>query len=405
MPIVRITNTSVERAKSTGKVLLLWDTDVKGFGVRVSLGGGKSYLIKYRVSGSRRTRRLKIGEHGIFTAPQARKIAIEMLSMARLGKDPASGRVANANTLKTIIKIFISQHIETKLKPRTIKEYVSLINRKVLPKFGAVPVVDISGADVSTMHYKMRDTPRQANHTLSVMSKFFNWCEKNGHTESGSNPCRHIERYKESRRKRFLSQQELSRIGAALRTCDEDGYTDKYAIAVIRSLVFTGARLSEIMTMKHEFIDFDRGVAILPDSKTGEKELYLPAPALEVLRSVLKISGNPYIFCGIKPGKHLTTIRRPWQRVLDLASVDDVRVHDLRHTFASHAVIGGASLQIVGALLGHTQTSTTERYAHLSNDPIRQAGDVIGRQIEATLDSGNAEIIDFAVNRRKRRIF
>ena len=217
------------------------------------------------------------------------------------------------------------------------------------------------------------------------MSKFFNWTEKNGFRPDGSNPCRHVEKYKETKRERFLSEAELAQLGEALREAETDKSASPWVIAAIRLLTLTGARLSEVLTLRWDYVDFERATIRLPDSKTGAKTLYLNAPALEVLSGIPRLEDNPHVICGERKGAHLVNLQKPWRRIRQAAGLGDVRIHDLRHSFASVAAAGGMSLPLIGALLGHSQPATTARYAHLSSDPLRAASDAIAGRIAGAM--------------------
>jgi integrase len=403
MPVHRITNTIVEQMPSGKRDVFIWDADLKGFGAKITPAGKRVYLIKYRMPGSQRTRKLKVGDHGTFMAPRARATAKELLAQVRLGVDPSKSRAASRETFADVMGVFVDQHVEAKLKPRTGKGYMCVINKYILPKFKKLKISDVTKADVSTLHHSMKRTPTHANFTISVLSTFFRWCEDLERMPIGSNPCRHIKKYKLNKRTRFLNVEELALLGGAIPRCVDDGTIDAYFAACIQLLIFTGARSGEIMSMKWDYIDFPRAIAKLPDSKTGEKILHLSPPAIDVLNSIHRLHGNPYVICGANTGDHLKTTFQAWRRLTSAAGIHGVRVHDLRHTFASHAVIGGASLQVVGSLLGHTQTRTTERYAHLSSDPIRRAGDSVGQSIEAAMNGGG-DVINIASTKGKRNI-
>ena len=231
----------------------------------------------------------------------------------------------------------------------------------------------------------MQDKPYQANRTVAMLSKFFNWTEKLGLRPDGSNPCRHVEKYREAKRERFLSEAELARLGEALRAAETDKTASPWVIAAIRLLTLTGARLSEVLTLRWDYVDFDRATIRLPDSKTGAKTLHLNAPALEVLSAIPRLEDNPHVICGERKGAHLVNIQKPWRRIRKAAGLNDVRIHDLRHSFASVAAAGGMSLPLIGALLGHSQPATTARYAHLSSDPLRAASDAIAGRIAGAM--------------------
>jgi integrase len=205
---------------------------------------------------------------------------------------------------------------------------------------------------------------------------------RRGLVPEGTNPTRKVERYGESRRERFLSTQELRRLGDALKRAEGNGVEDEtverispFAAAAMRLLLFTGCRLSEILELRWEHVDFERGLLFLPDSKTGRKTIVLNAPALAVLADLARIPGNPHVIGGQKPGSAMTDLKRPWQRVCREAAISGVRLHDLRHTFASYGAGSSLGLPIIGKLLGHSQSATTARYAHLDADPLRRASE------------------------------
>jgi integrase len=231
---------------------------------------------------------------------------------------------------------------------------------------------------------------------MAVLSKMLNLAEKWGERPDGSNPCRHVEKYRERKRERFLSQAELARLGEALAEAERNGSESPYAIAAIRLLILTGARVSEILTLEWGHVDFERACLRLPESKSGAKVVHLSPPARELLASLPRIEGNPYVLPGLKERAHLVNLEAPWRRIRARASLEDVRLHDLRHSFASVGAGAGLSLPVIGALLGHSQPGTTARYAHLATDPLKQANNVIGTRIATALEGkakgGGAEV-------------
>ena len=231
----------------------------------------------------------------------------------------------------------------------------------------------------------MKAAPYQANRTLALLSKFFNWCEQQALRPDGTNPCRHVEKYPEHKRERFLSAKELSNLGNALDEEERHQTSSPWIIAAIRLLILSGARLGEILTLEWEHVDFDNAMLRLPDSKTGAKVIYLSPLAMETLQSIPRIEGNPFVVCGHKTGTHLVNLEKPWRRIRAKAGLNDVRLHDLRHSFASVAASNGLSLPIIGALLGHTQPQTTARYAHLAADPLRQTVNLITDEIASAM--------------------
>ena len=219
---------------------------------------------------------------------------------------------------------------------------------------------------------------RLHNH-LALLSKMFNLAELWDLRVGGSNPRRHVTKYKEQPKERFLSQDELDRLLEVLQEADREDSESPYVIAAVRLLIFTGARLGEILTLRWADVDLDQKQIQLPDSKTGQKLIYLNEPAIDVLKKLPRVSGNSFVIVGKKDGTHLVNLRKSWYRLRKKADLEDVRIHDLRHSFASFAISSGLPLQIIGKLMGHKKSATTERYAHLADDPIRLANEQIGQ--------------------------
>ena len=203
----------------------------------------------------------------------------------------------------------------------------------------------------------------------------------------GSNPCRHVEKFAERKRERILSPAELARLGDALAAYDGS----PYAVAAVKLLVFTGARLGEVLGLRWDWVDFERGEARFSDSNTGAKTLHLPPPALAVLTELPRIDGNPYVIVGAKPGAALVNLEKPWLAIRKPAGLDDVRLHDLRHAFASVAASSGMGLPIIGKILGHSQPATTARYAHLASDPVKAAAAAVAGKIAAAMGGGSSD--------------
>ncbi len=369
--------------------IVAWDTEIPGFGIRVWPSGKRTYLLKYRTRDGRQ-RKATIGRHGALTAEQARRTALRWLSQAKDGADPAQDKAAlrEAPTIKELGARYMDEHAKVKKRASSVYTDEILLRRHVLPKLGHSKVVSVTRADIATLHHAMRDTPGAANRTLALLSKMFNLAEKWGLRPDGSNPSRHVERYPERKLERFLSNAELARLGEVLNEVERTRTESPSAIAAIQLLLFTGCRRSEILTLCWPDVDFENGVLRLPESKTGAKVVYLSPPALEVLNGLAQVDGNPHVIVGAKPGAHLVNLTKPWYRIRAKAGLDDVRIHDLRHSFASMAAAGGLSLPIIGALLGHTQAATTQRYAHLAADPLRQAANLTGKRIADAMAKG-----------------
>ena len=405
MGTARVTKRAVDAARTASNDTYLWDDELPGFGLKVTPRGRKVYLVQYRLGGRRgRTRRVTIGQHGELTPTAARIEAKKLLGQVALGRDPASDRDKSKadNTLAAVLDQFMTEHVKSKRKASTAREYQRIAKLYIVPRLGRRPIGDIKRQDIAKLHHELASKPYQANRTLALLSKFFNWAEKHGLRPDGSNPCRHIDKYRESRRERFLSEAELARLGDALREAEKDSRATPWAIAAIRLLIFTGARLSEILTLKWDHVDEDHGLFLLPDSKTGKKAIRFNAPARQVLEGVPRLEGNPFVICGERSGQHLVNLQKPWRRIRKAAGLDDVRIHDLRHSFASVGASSGQSLIIIGKMLGHSQPATTARYAHLADDPVKAASDAVGARIAAAMDSDKlGDVVDFADTKRK----
>jgi integrase len=398
---VKLSKRQIDTAIATERDSYLWDGDLKGFGLKVTPTGKKVFIVQYRVGGRQgRTRRITIGTYGPVTADQARGEARKLLGQVASGSDPAepNDQRRSDSKIDVLLDRFVDEHILANLKPRTAEEYQRTIKLHIKPKLRHRLVGEILREDIARLHQELRGKPFQANRTVALLSKFFNWCEENGFRPHGSNPCRHISKFKEKNRERFLTAEEFSRLGAALANAKKNNLASPWAIAAIRFLTLSGARLTEALTLKWEFVDVDNGSVNLPDSKTGAKVIYLSPPAFAVLELIERKDGNPFVFCGDRAGRHIVNLQKPWRRIRTTAGLNDVRLHDLRHSFASVAVSAGMSLPLIGALLGHTQVQTTARYAHLADDPLKTASKSIGQQIAASMGDkgGNADnVVNF----------
>ena len=398
MAAVKITKRIVDAAAPGEREYAIWDSEISGFGLRVYPTGRKAYCLKYRVGGGRggTARKPTIGTHGTITAEQARAIAKDWSAEIRRGGDPSAARKASrdAPLMADLFERYLEDHARPHKKASSVKDDEGLIRCLLLPAFRRRKVAEVTRADVDAFHKSVKGTPYRANRALALLSKSFNLAEVWGWRPDGSNPCRHVRKYREEKRERFLSQQELARLGSALAAAERGEVTSPrgviispYAVAAIRLLIFTGARRGEILGLRWEHVNFEAGRLELPDSKTGAKFIYLPPAALQLLQELPRVEGNPHVIVGGKPGAALVNLREPWVAIRQAADLGDLRIHDLRHSFASVGAAGGMSLPIIGALLGHKETATTARYAHLSDDPLRSAANAIGSKIADALDA------------------
>ena len=364
---------------------IVWDSGVPGFGARRQRSATVSYVLKYRTCAGQQ-RWHTIGRHGAPWTPEtARTEALRVLGDVAKGADPASVKAAAkaAPTVAELAARFLAEHAEAKRKPRTAREYRRLFEKVILPALGQKRVADATRQDIARLHHAKRATPTEANRALALLSVFFTFAERQGERPDGFNPCRHVERFPQRRRERFLSAEELARLGDTLAAYQGSPYHP----ATIKLLVFTGARLSEVLGLQWDWVSLERGEARLPDSKTGAKTIHLPPPALEVLSGLPRLEGNPYV---LGARRSTTFIEKPWRAIRETAGLADVRLHDLRHAFASVAASAGMGLPIIGKMLGHTQAQTTQRYAHLASDPVKAAAATVAGKI-ATAMKGSAE--------------
>ncbi|MEQ1711665.1 MAG: tyrosine-type recombinase/integrase, partial [Hyphomicrobium sp.] len=326
---------------------IIHDTTLKGFGARRQKDA-VSYFLKTRLNGKQRW--VTIGRHGQpWTPDSARKHALQILADPSLADRPV---VEASLTFAEVAAQFMVSH-GPKLKPETRKAYQCRITLDLIPAFGPKPIDAISRGQISAAHARWSNNPSAANYSLAVLSKLMTWAEDQGYRPEDSNPCRRIQRYKENKLERFLQPDELARLGAALDKASRENLAGTYALAAIRLIILTGARLNEILTLQWSFIDLSRRIIFLPDSKTGKKPLILNDAAIDVLKALPRFANNPYVIVG-RHGDHLVNLQKPWRTVRALADLNDVRIHDLRHTFASVAVASGGSLPILGRQLGHS---------------------------------------------------
>lgn len=377
----KLTKRVVDAADVRAREYFIWDGDLPGFGLRVLPSGRKQYIIQYRAG--RRSRRISLGPSTVLACEQARGRAITIIAATKNGEDPAARRAAErrAITIKELVERFEKEHIDLRLKPSTAKGYRRLLERFVIPRLGNHRVKEVTRADIAQLHHDLRHIAYDANRCLEMISKMFNLAEMWGLRPDGSNPRKHIKKYPEEKRERFLSAVELRRVGQVLRQMEQEGLELPSAIAAVRLLILTGCRLGEIMTLKWENVDIPGKALRLPDSKTGAKVVHLGQPAIEVLEKIARIKGNPWVIVGMKPGARLSDLQPFWQRVRARAGLKNVRIHDLRHTFASTAVAAGQGLPMIGKLLGHTQVQTTARYAHLAAEPVKEAASKVASDL------------------------
>lgn len=408
---IKISKATVDAAGTKEKRYILWDVSLHGFGLCVAPSGLKTFVLRYRARHKFAPKRfINLGKYGPITPDEARRKATALLGRVANGEDPAfEAKQANlaAITIADACGRFLEQHVKAKRKPGTVALYSHAIENRIKPFFGNRHFLKVSKQEVARFHYSLKDTPAMANRALAVLAAVYSWAGRVGLIDEGTNPAARIEKFKEKPKDRYLSMAEIGRLGKALLDAEVSGFEYSFdpsnpkakhgakpgerqffyspsAIAAIRLLILTGCRVGEILKLRWSEVDFERGMLHLPDSKTGRKVVYLGDAVVKVIESLPRT--GEYVIGGSDPDKPRTDLKRPWDAIRTKADLEGVRLHDLRHSFASIGAGAGLGLPIIGKLLGHAQAKTTARYAHLADDPVKRAVQVISDQIAKRLD-------------------
>jgi integrase len=422
----KLTTTVLDRLEARASDYVAWCGALPGFGVRVRPSGRKSFIVQYDFNG--KSRKVTVGTFGTLTVEQARKRATELLAKVQLGEDVAAKPAVEANpTIAELCDEYLLKGCKHKKASTTLTDK-GRIERHIKPLLGHVRVQDLkrrhiddffadvaagkTAADVKTERGRVIVTGGEgtARRTVRLLGGILTYAVDREYISE--NPRKGVKIGKDKSGERFLSGDELRRLGDALREAEtvglpwqfNEGANEKHrpkkaenqreviaehAVAAIRLLLLTGCRLSEILKLEWANVDLERGFLRLPDSKTGKKDVVLGAPALKVLADIPRVKGNPYVIVGEAKDKPRSDLKRPWKRITAHAGLTDLRLHDLRHSFASVGAASGMGLPIVGKLLGHSSPSTTARYAHLADDPLRRASDSIANSIAAAIGVGS----------------
>ena len=381
---LRLTKRIVERLKAEDKDAIFWDRDLAGFGVRVHATGRKLYIVQSR--GPAGLKRVTLGPVGSETIDKRRREAAIVIDRIKRGEDPKPPKPAPEPTVADLAARCLKNHVAVRCKPNTAKNYRMSLQHHILPALGTKPLKDVASADVTALHHKLRDTPCAANQATWVLSRMFTLAESWGMIPTGRNPCRHVRYYREQSRERFLTPEEFRRLGAALKKFEAQGSMQPSAVAAIRLLMLTGCRSDEILTLKWDDVDRTARVLRLRTAKTGPRMVPLTGPVLKVLDGIERAEGVPWVLRGAKPRSRLSCLSWHWRRIKQETGLHDVRVHDLRHRFASHAVLQGVPLPVVSRMLGHKRPSMTLRYAHVGDRETEAAAERIGAAIARALN-------------------
>jgi len=409
---IRLSKTLIDATAPGDKEEVIWDLDAPGLGLRVRPSGHMSFIYQYRFGAGRNspTRKLTIGAANRITADEARKLARKYAAQVANGEDPAMTKAQHRDA-PTVIELFgewmEEQAEKGKHKPATTNLYSSLLKNQITPAFGSKKSLDLTRKDIATWHRSFSGKKATANRVVTTLAAMYSWATVEGKIPA-HNPAVTITLYPEKGKERFLTAEEYKRLADTIDEAESvglrwdpnaDGKTkhapkeenryvkvSPYVIAAIRLFLLTGARLREILNLRWEDYDADRGILTIPDGKTGKQTIVLSSAAVEVIEGLDK-SGK-FIIAGRYPDIPRRDIKRPWERIREYAGLHGLRVHDLRHSFASVGVGVGLGLPIVGKLLGHKKASTTAKYAHLDTEPQRRVADVIGERITAAMARG-----------------
>jgi integrase len=398
---VKLTEALLDSLTPSDRDQYLFDTVVTSFGFRLTPAGKRIYVVG-------RNPRHTVGFRPPLRVTEAREFAAQMLADIRLGRDPKLAREARRQAVTAgrmlvsqLIDKWLDEHVRPKLKPRTVFDYERLVTRHIKPALGNLPVPQVTPDDVVQLHLAMKRTPRRANYSLSVVHGIFSFAEDAGLRPRGSNPAKRIKHYREGKIERFLTEAEIAKAADGIDAAEQAGKIGPHAAAGLRLALFTGARSGEITAAQWPHIDWQRKLIRLPDSKTNEpRTIHLSDAAVEVLRTIPR-SGQ-YVIAGAIYGQPFKNLSRSWIVAREFAGLVDVRLHDLRHSYASLAAGRGVSLQMIGKLLGHRVPTTTQRYAHLARDAVSAINDELGDAIAAAIARGSAHTKESAVVKLRR---
>ena len=391
-----------------GGEVLLWDTETKGFGVRIRPSGVKTYVFQYRMHGGRSglLQKYTIGKHGSLTPDQAREIAENLSRQVKAGINPSNERTKDRQsmTVSELCDLYMKEGCSTK-KDSTIATDHGRVERHIRPLLGRYKVKDVTRADVQKFMFDIATGKTACNvktklrgraivdggkgtaaRTVGFLGGIFSFAVERSICET--NPVRGVKRYKDRKMERFLSEQEVARLAATLTKFEKQESISFLCSKVIQLLLLTGCRKGEILSLKWKYIDFERSLLRLPDSKTGEKVVPLGASAIKLFNDVPRVAY--WVFPASSGDAYMIGLPRFWASIRKEADLNDVRLHDLRHSFASFGASAGDSLLVIGKLLGHKDSKTTSRYAHLSDDPLKSAADRISNIIALAMKSGGA---------------
>ena len=370
----RLNNRTVESLRFDCETLV-WDRLLPGFAVRVYPSGTRTYIAQTR--GPHGARRVTLGRHGAINATEARRRAWQAIARIKAGQEPlpehSVSRRAAGPKLADMAARYMDEYVAVHCKPGTLRLRSAAIYRHILPSLGKRRIAAVRRRHVLALQQRMAKTPVQANNVIITLSQIYNKAQDWGIVPEGTNPCRHLELYRQRKRERFLTEAEFQRLGRVLDDAAQNGGATPEAIAAIRLLILTGCRRSEVLGLHWDDVDLEARELSLRDSKTGPRTVPLSPAAVQLLAGLPRSAGSRWVIPGRKPGAHMVRLGSAWRLLRKRAGLNDVRLHDLRHSFASSALALGESLPMIARLLGHRQIASTARYAHLARASVHEA--------------------------------
>ena len=381
MAKVKLTKTAVEAATFAAKAYELRDTVVPGFLLKVTPAGRKIFMVQYRTNAGER-RKPAIGRFGELTVEQARSIAQDWLADVRKGKDPSAEKrtARDAPSVKELCVKFMEDYSKPKNRARTVESNQGYIDRHIIPKLGTLKVRETTRPDVSSLITRMKKTPVTANRVLSCLRKMFNMAEVWGFRDDGTNPCRHIPKYPESGKTRLITDDEMARLFRYLERAEMEGLEHPFFTLGVRLQFAFAARMSEVISMEWNWVDFVNRRVVWPDSKTGEISKPMSEDVVTLLLNTPRLEGSPYVVPSIyKPDRPMsqTTYSRGWTRILERAEVPHVGTHGIRHRTTTEIANSGVPVKVAMQLTAHKTVTQFMRYVHIEDDPVRAAAETV----------------------------
>ncbi len=386
-----LTQRTIGTLEPDEKPWIAWDDKLTGFGVWVYPTAGKVYVAQPRGPGGRQ-KRVTVGRHPVLGIEQARQRAALIIARVKAGEDPVplplAASFAGGPTVVDLARGYLGEHVAVRCKPKTARTARSVVNRHIVPALGRLPLPAVERRQVMELHERLCETPAMANITVETLTHMYALARGWGMAPEDCDPCRSIPMNPKRRRERFLTDAEFTRLGRVLdKASGKASRVSAGAVATIRLLMLTGCRRNEILNLRWDDVDLEVSELRLRDAKTGAGSVALSPAARKVLATLPRLPDNPWVIAGSRPGRRVSNPNGRWLVVRARAGLEDLRIHDLRHSFASRALPLGESLTMIGKLLGHRKVQTTARYAHLARESVKTSAAKVAESIAADMES------------------